>query len=883
MATKTLTYVLLGRDQLSPVAKKAGAETEGAFTRAGRAASMMGTALAASVVVFGVESVKAAVNFQSSMEKIHTQAGASQKSVALLSNEVLKLGTQAQQSPKHLADALYHLKSVGLDDAEAMKALKVSSDLAAVGGADLESTTNALAGAWRSGIKGAESFGKTASTVNAIIGAGNMRMEDFTLAIGTGILPAAKTFGVSLQSVGSALALMTDEGVPADDAATRLKMSLSLLGAPSGAASKELAKIGINGLQMANAMRGPSGLVGAISLLKSHLDASGMSASQQAILLSKAFGGGRSSSAILTMVNNLDVLKKKQDQVNATTGRYGDAVAAQRKTAQAQFAILKANLDVLAVRVGSALLPPLVKFAQFLSSTALPAILRFTSQAGPTIKTVFGFFTAGLSAIIHAFGMLPGPVKVATIAIVALGIAMKIAAANPWTALALAVILLTGLIVRNWGHIKAVTDTMFRAVSNTIQGVWNWIKSHWPLLLTILAGPIGAAAVLIVHNWNVIKSGAITAVNIIIGIFRTMINVVLNVFGAIVHGAAAAFGWVPGVGGKLKSAARAFDTFRANVNSSLQGIQNKTVSVSVAMTSSSNPYPGGISGRKAAGSLIRGPGGPTSDTAGLFALSNGEYVVRASSVAKYGVRFMDALNAGRMAAGGGVNIAAHTPSASSIGTGVWSQLVKYVQKNFMSAIGGGFSGSGGGAGVQRWAGLVAQILAMYGQPLRLVQTVLRRMNQESGGNPRAINLWDSNAQRGDPSRGLMQTIMATFLRFAGPFAGRGIYDPFANIYASFGYALHTYGSLANAFNRAGGYALGGPVSFDTGVGMLRPGYSIAHNGTGRNEFLSARGSGGNTFVIHIAPTPLAHPADIGREVVGAIREYEKRAGKGWRS
>ena len=51
---------------------------------------------------------------------------------------------------------MYHLKSVGLDNAKAMKALKAASDLAAVGGANLEETTNAVAGAWRSGIKGAQ-------------------------------------------------------------------------------------------------------------------------------------------------------------------------------------------------------------------------------------------------------------------------------------------------------------------------------------------------------------------------------------------------------------------------------------------------------------------------------------------------------------------------------------------------------------------------------------------------------------------------------------------------------------------------------------------------------------------------------------------------------
>jgi hypothetical protein len=80
------------------------------------------------------------------------------------------------------------------------------------------------------------------------------------------------------------------------------------------------------------------------------------------------------------------------------------------------------------------------------------------------------------------------------------------------------------------------------------------------------------------------------------------------------------------------------------------------------------------------------------------------------------------------------------------------------------------------------------------------------------------------------------------------------------------------------------YALGGPVAFDSGFGILKPGYSLAYNGLGHDESLqSTGGRGGNTYQINITPTPLAQPRDIGREVVGAIREFEKGAGKGWRN
>ena len=122
---------------------------------------------------------------------------------------------------------------------------------------------------------------------------------------------------------------------------------------------------------------------------------------------------------------------------------------------------------------------------------------------------------------------------------------------------------------------------------------------------------------------------------------------------------------------------------------------------------------------------------------------------------------------------------------------------------------GQYHGSVGG-GVERWRSLVLQVLKELGQPASWADTVLRRMNQESGGNPNAINNWDSNAKAGQPSQGLMQTIPGTFNAYAGPYRSRGITDPLANIYAGCNYAIHRYGSLAG-MNRAGGYADGGVV------------------------------------------------------------------------
>jgi hypothetical protein len=99
---------------------------------------------------------KAAAEFQSEMTRISTQAGGTAKDVKVLSDQVLKLGTSTQQGPQRSPSPCTTSSRVGMDNVRDEGA-EGGADLAAVGHANLEETTNALAGAWRTGIKGATS------------------------------------------------------------------------------------------------------------------------------------------------------------------------------------------------------------------------------------------------------------------------------------------------------------------------------------------------------------------------------------------------------------------------------------------------------------------------------------------------------------------------------------------------------------------------------------------------------------------------------------------------------------------------------------------------------------------------------------------------------
>ncbi|WP_280404974.1 transglycosylase SLT domain-containing protein [Nocardia brasiliensis] len=154
----------------------------------------------------------------------------------------------------------------------------------------------------------------------------------------------------------------------------------------------------------------------------------------------------------------------------------------------------------------------------------------------------------------------------------------------------------------------------------------------------------------------------------------------------------------------------------------------------------------------------------------------------------------------------------------NLGQQVIDSVIQSVQSSpVMAAFQGAWDLSGG---VEQWRPLVEKILKEKGQNPAETNRVLMQMKSESGGNPRAINLWDSNAKAGIPSKGLMQVIDPTFQTYKDP-GYEDIWDPESNIRAAINYALRDpkYGSLAAAFQGKGydrgGWLPHGGIGFNT--------------------------------------------------------------------
>jgi cell wall-associated NlpC family hydrolase len=191
--------------------------------------------------------------------------------------------------------------------------------------------------------------------------------------------------------------------------------------------------------------------------------------------------------------------------------------------------------------------------------------------------------------------------------------------------------------------------------------------------------------------------------------------------------------WLKVHAGHSKFAAAEVDALRE----ALRLLKNKAVDITVAASghwsvselSHGGQLLNGGGGRRiknsATGGAVRGPGGPTEDKAGLYALSNNEWVIRANSAAHYGDRAMHAVNTGQaailypgMAAGGQVaGTFKGTPrGVGSFETSQYNQTVTTIEQATAKATAAGIKsaqlkanagsfgiGKGGNRGLARYA------------------------------------------------------------------------------------------------------------------------------------------------------------------------------------
>lgn len=244
---------------------------------------------------------------------------------------------------------------------------------------------------------------------------------------------------------------------------------------------------------------------------------------------------------------------------------------------------------------------------------------------------------------------------------------------------------LTGLLLRPLeaarGGLSRVFGGIRSVLSNALSGLLGLVRGAWSRVTSLMSTPIQAAVRSVSGAFAVLRSVVAAAVRPLAGAFeavgsagsrmwtsvlrpalRALASVWLTVVGALVTGAAKAFGWVPGIGGKLKNAAAEFNKFKDKVNASIDGITpSKTVTVGIVTRKINTATLAGQQ-RFAVGGYVSGPGTGTSDSINAL-LSNGEFVMSAAATKRFRSLLED-MNSGRPIRPRSLTSAATMPSPS---------------------------------------------------------------------------------------------------------------------------------------------------------------------------------------------------------------------------
>lgn len=226
-------------------------------------------------------------------------------------------------------------------------------------------------------------------------------------------------------------------------------------------------------------------------------------------------GGDSAKGALDDLIEGLLGIKDPVERSNAAIGLFGTPLEDLSVSEIPQFLegltgidSALGNVDGTAEQFGNTLNDNLGTRLESVKRKGIDALVSAAEQyLLPALEAVIGFAEA------HpvAFQVMAIAVGALAVGFLALAVAAGVAtlAAAPWIGTALLVaavvagiIFVVGLLIAFWPELSAAAGAAWDFVFQKGRTVFNWVRDNWPLLLTILTGPFGAAVWIITSHWD---------------------------------------------------------------------------------------------------------------------------------------------------------------------------------------------------------------------------------------------------------------------------------------------------------------------------------------------------------------------------------------------
>jgi TP901 family phage tail tape measure protein len=369
------------------------------FSVAGEKIAAAGRNLTAAITLpiagAGIASIKAAADFESGFSNIATAIDTSKESIAEMEQSVLDLGKRVPVSLADLTDALYDIRSAGIDAADAMTVLEGSAKLAVAGlGTTKEAADVATSAINAFGLKGADQA-KIYNLFFDAINTGKTTLSGLAQGFGN-VAGTVHAAGVQLDDFLAAVAALTTTGETASVAYTQIQQTIAGLTRQTKDSQKVFAELGVK--TFSDLIRKSGGFVAALNRI---VKATG---GDTATIL-KLVGSTEALNAVLQLtgaqgkayVETLDLMRSGTDSL---TGAFDK----QSKTINSQFTVLQNNLKAVAVSFGKLLLPAAQKFAD--AAERIVAVVDNLDGRTKGLIATWGGYAAAAGPVLIGLGLL---------------------------------------------------------------------------------------------------------------------------------------------------------------------------------------------------------------------------------------------------------------------------------------------------------------------------------------------------------------------------------------------------------------------------------------------------------------------------------------------
>jgi TP901 family phage tail tape measure protein len=433
--------------------------------KVGKSLSMNVTA---PLALMGTAATSLAIDFDSSMTKIVSLVGLSAKEVEGMRTSVLKLSGETSKAPQELADGLFVLTSAGLRGNDALSALDAAARASASGLGETNDIARAVAGAMNAYGTDVISAAKATDIIVATARSGNFEVSEFSSALGR-VLPFAQQAGASLEDVGGAVALLTRTNGDATASVTQVQALLRAFVVPTAEATKALSSVGLSAEDLRKAVS-TDGLPAALEMLDEKLGGNREK-------LGRLLGSSEAASAAFQILEaDAASLQGTFGVTNDAIGMTNDAFGITSDTAGFKMQKSLNGLKVVAIELGDSLVPVVEKISAAMEKMTTKFKALSPEQKEMIVKVLA--IVAAVGPMLIIVGSVIGALGNLAVAIKVVGTALQFLTMNPIGAVILgiaALIAIIVIVVRNWDNIKVAASNAWSRIKEIVGSAKDFI------------------------------------------------------------------------------------------------------------------------------------------------------------------------------------------------------------------------------------------------------------------------------------------------------------------------------------------------------------------------------------------------------------------------